>query len=155
MIFCFRFSKPTCVLPSKFIYCFSSVTVSRYLFGRKKLSIYFGKYWVARRKCLSSFSLFGCFNCFIAGYLSCSGRIPAWLILRPIHSIFVLKKLDLVSLRLYPAYSSYVRTSISAFMCSFFEPFVTAMISSNQAECLFSNVWSIVSGKIVGISANT
>ena len=64
---------------------------------------------------------------------------PGYLWSRSIQFLF--RRTDLVSLSLYTAFSNLVRTSISSFMCSLFEPFGTTMISSNHVGCFYSSVW--------------
>ena len=91
-----------------------SVVVSDYLFAL--IRIYLDRYWIAPRKKLSSFALLSRFTFFIAINLSCSGLIPFWLILWPIHSVSVLENSELFSLSLFPAFSSRVETSISSFL---------------------------------------
>ena len=77
---------------------------------------------------------------FSAISLSCNDLILFWSILLPIHSISVLKSSDLVSLSLYPAFSSRVRTSTNSFLDCSFDFSVTTIMSSNHAGCLLSSV---------------
>ena len=122
MIFCFRFSKArVCSSVHSHSVSFSSSCLKLSVCA-DKLSIYLDRYWMAPRNDLSSFSLFGCFRFFIAINLSCNGLIPFGSILWPIQSISVLKNSDLVSLNLYPAFSSLVKTSTS-FLVLFFRTF--------------------------------
>ena len=141
------FRKPVCFLPSKSTYYSFSVTVSNYLFGWKGC------------QCISTITewppemILALFRCSVVLVLFLPVTFPTFPTVgfrphqsgdRSIHNS-VLKNSDFLSLNLYPAFSSLVRTSISFFVCSSLEPSVTMIISSNHAGCLFSSVWSIFS----------
>ena len=121
-----------CVRLSRSIrYLFSAVVSIRLFVRINSICIWTCIGWLPEMT-LALFRFFGCFSSLMAINLSCNGQIPFWSILCPIHSISILKTSDLLSLSLYPAFSSLDNTSMSSFLCSF-EPFVTTMMSSSHA----------------------
>ena len=134
---------------SFFLSNFLSLSVFSESFGRN-----FAKYCNAPRNDFSSFVLFGDFSFCMASTFSSFGFIPFSSISYPSHLVCFRKNSDFLLLARYPAFSSLDRTSNSFFSCSCLFPRVTTMMSSSHAGVLYSNVRSIFSWKIVGISTS-
>ena len=93
-----------------------------------------------------------CFNSSIAFTSSLFGLIPVSSISCPSRLVLFRKSSDFLSLARYPAFSNFFSTS-NYFLCSLRSPRVTTVVTPCHAGVEYSNVRSIFSWKIVGMSA--